>query len=156
MPATGAPRVFEDKFSFIVEIDGVAHAAFNKCSALSMEIQKVEYREGGRKHPYKSPGLVDFEDVTLERGAVADDSDLYDWAEECASIVEDAGVIEDTFRRQMDIVALDRDGTPLKRWRLRDAWVQKFTAGEWDNDANEKTIEAVVITFDSFERRSGI
>lgn len=154
MPATGAPRVFEDKFSFIVEIDGVAHAGFAKCSELSMEIDKVEYREGGRKHPYKSPGLVNFSDVTLERGAVHDDSDLWDWAEECASIVEEAGTVEPDFRRNIDIVALDRDGTPLKRWRLRDAWVQKFVAGEWDNDASEKTIESVTIVYDSFERRT--
>lgn len=155
MPATGAPRIWEDKFSFIVEIDGVAHAAFNKCSELSFEIDKVEYREGGRKHAYKSPGLVNFTDITLERGAVADDSDLYDWAEECASIVEEAGVVETDFRRNLDIVALDRDGTPLKRWRVTNAWVQKFVAGDWDNDSSEKTIEQVVVTYDSFERRTG-
>lgn len=154
MPVTGAPRIFEDKFSFIVEIDGIAHAGFQKCSELSYEIDKVEYREGGRKHPFKSPGLVNFTDITLERGAVVDDSDLYNWAEECASIVEEAGVIETDFRRNFDIVVKDRDGVPLKRWRCVDAWVQKFTGGEWDNDASEKTIEMVVITFDSFERRA--
>lgn len=154
MPVVGAPRIFEDKFSFIVEIDGIAHAGFAKCSELSYEIDKVEYREGGRKHAFKSPGLVNFSDITLERGAVADDSDLYDWAEQCASIVESAGVIETRFRRNLDIVVKDRDGTPLKRWRVRDAWVQKFVAGEWDNDSSEKTIEQVVITFDSFERRA--
>jgi len=154
MPVAGAPRVFEDKFSFIVEIDGVAHAGFQKCSELSYEIDKVEYREGGRKHAFKSPGLVNFSDITLERGAVADDSDLHDWGEQCASIVAEAGVIEPEFRRTLDIVVKDRDGTPLKRWRLTDAWVQKFVAGEWDNDASEKTIEQIVITYDSFERRA--
>lgn len=154
MAVSGAPRVFEDKFSFIVEIDGIAHAGFQKCSELSYEIDKVEYREGGRKHPFKSPGLVNFADITLERGAVADDSDLYDWAEECASVVEEAGTVEPGFRRNLDIVVKDRDGTPLKRWRVVDAWVQKFVAGEWDNDTSEKTIEQIVVTFDSFERRA--
>ena len=153
MPITGAPRIFEDKFSFIVEIDGVAHAAFQKCSELSFEIDTVEYREGGRKHAFKSPGLVNFSDVTLERGAVADDSDLYDWAVDCASIVADAGVVETAFRRTFDIVALDRNGAPLKRWRCVDVWVKKFVAGDWDNDASEKTIESVVLVIDSFERR---
>lgn len=155
MATTGAPRIFEDKFSFIVEIDGIAHAGFQKCSELSFEIDKVEYREGGRKHPFKSPGLVNFADITLERGAVADDSDLFDWAEQCASVVEEAGVVETEFRRTFDIVVKDRDGSPLKRWRCTDAWVQKFVAGEWDNDASEKTIESVTIAFDSFERRPG-
>jgi len=153
MPATGAPRVFEDKFDFIVEIDGIAHAGFQSCSELSYEIDKVEYREGGRKQPFKSPGLVNFTDITLERGAVHDDSDLYNWAEECAAIVDEGGVIEPGFRRNLDIVVLDRNGLPLKRWRVTDAWVQKFVAGDWDNNASEKTIEQVVITFDRFERR---
>ena len=154
MPTTGAPRVWEDKFSFIVEIDGVAHAAFNKCSELSFEIDTVEYREGGRKNAYKSPGLVNFADITLERGAVHDDSDLYDWAKDCASIVADAGVIETAFRRTLDIVALDRDGSVLKRWRLGSCWVKKFVAGDWDNNSSEKTIEQVVVVCDSFERRT--
>lgn len=153
MPTEGAPRIFEDRFSFIVEIDGVASAAFQSCSALEAEIDKVEYREGGRKQPFKSPGLVNYTDITLERGAVADDSDLYDWFEECASIVEEAGVVEPEFRRNFDIVVKDRNGTPLKRWRCRSAWVQKFTGGDWDNNASEKTIESVVLTFDSFKRR---
>lgn len=152
MPLPGASRVWEHKYNFIIEIDGIAHAAFNKCSELEMEIEKVSYREGGRKHPYKSPGLVDFADVTMERGAVADDSDLYDWAEECASIVAEAGTVEPAFRRNFDIVALDRAGNSIKRWRCTDAWVQKFTGGDWDNDASETTIEKVVVTFDSFRR----
>lgn len=154
MPIAGSPRIFEDKFSFVVEIDGIAHAGFQKCSELSFEIDKVEYREGGRKHAFKSPGLVNYTDVTLERGAVADDSDLHTWAEESAAVVEEAGVVEPEFRRNLDIVVKDRDGTPLKRWRLIDAWVQKYVAGEWDNEASEKTIEQVVIVYDSFEPRA--
>lgn len=154
MPETGAPRVFEDKFDFIIEIDGVAHVGFAKCSELAYEIEKTSYREGGRKQPFKSPGLVNYDDITIERAAVASDSDLYDWAEECAAIVREGGVIEPGFRRTFDIVALDRNGTPLKRWRCESAWVTKFVGGEWDNDASEKTMEKVTICFDRFQRRA--
>lgn len=154
MPVSGTARVFEDKFSFIVQVDGVTHAAYKTCSELSFEIDKIEYREGGRKHPFKSPGLVNFTDVTLERGAVVADSDLYDWARECAAIIEDAGVVDPNFRRNLDIVVKDRDGAPLKRYRLISAWVQKLVSGDWDNDASEKTMESVTITFDSYERIS--
>ncbi len=113
MPVTGAPRIFEDKFSFIVEIDGDVHAGYNNCSELSWEVDKVQYREGGRKNPFQSPGLVNFTDITLERGAVVKDSDLYEWAEQCAAVIERVGVIETLFRRDLDIVVLDRGGTPL-------------------------------------------
>jgi phage tail-like protein len=152
MPLPGASRVWEHKYNFIVEIGGIAHAAYNKCSELEMEIEKVSYREGGRKHPFKAPGLVDFSDITLERGAVADDSDLYDWAEKCASIVADAGTVEPEFRIDFDIVAMDRAGNSIKRWRISKGWVQKFTGGDWDGDSSEVTMEKVVIAFDSFRR----
>lgn len=152
MPIVGAPRVFEDKFKFIVEIDGVVHAGFNKCSELSAEIDKIEYREGGRLTSHKSPGLVNITDITLERGAVTDDSDLYDWFTTVVDIVANTGSLEDSFRRNFDIVVRDRNNQPLKRWRCRDAWPMKFVGGDWDNDASEKTMEMVTLTFDSFER----
>jgi len=152
MPVVGAPRVFEDRFKYRVEIDGVAHAGFNKCSALEAEIDKIEYREGGRLTPQKSPGLVNISDITLERGAVSSDSDLYDWFTQVVDLVANTGQIEDTFRRNFDIVVLDRDNNPIKRWRCTDAWPTKFTAGDWDNDASEHNIEMVVVTMNSFRR----
>ena len=152
MPVAGAPRVFEDRFKFIVEIDGVAHAGFNKCSELSAEIDKIEYREGGRLTAHKSPGLVNITDITLERGAVHDDSDLYDWFVQVVDMVANTGQIEDEFRRNFDIVVRDRNNVALKRWRCRDTWPMKFVGGDWDNDASEKTVEMVTITVESFER----
>ena len=152
MPVVGAPRVLEDRFKFIVEIDGVAYAGFNKCSELSAEIDKIEWREGGRLTPHKSPGLVNIADITLERGAVTDDSDLYDWFAEVVNLTANTGAVEDTFRRNFDIVVRDRDDKALKRWRCRNAWPTKFVAGDWDNDASEKTVEMITVTFDSMER----
>ena len=154
MAIAGAPRNFEDKFSFIVEIDGIAHAAFNKCSELSAELDTILYREGGSLIPSaKDPGLLNFEAVTLERGAVANDSDLYRWFEEVADAASNTGRVNPEFKRGLDIVAKDRDGSVLKRWRLTRAWAKKFVAGDWDADASEKTIEAVTLEFDYFKRR---
>lgn len=152
MPAIGAPRRFEDKFLFRVEIDGITHAGFQKCSELSAEIDVINYREGGALAADKSPGLINFTDLTLERGAVASDSELYDWFERVVDYAKDKGDIEDTFRKNLDIVILDRDKRVIKRWRLDDAWPSKFTAGEWDNDSSEKTIEMVTIVFRGFKR----
>ena len=157
MAVAGAPRSFEDKYKFTVEINGVAHAKFNKCSELSAELDKIEYREGGDLRPtVKDPGLLNFTDVTLERGAVAIDSDLYDWFEETVDYATNTGAVGPTFKRDFDIVARDRDGTELKRWRCTNAWPVKFTAGEWDNDASEKTVEMITLTYDGFKRRVNI
>ena len=42
MAIIGNPRSFHKKFKFIVEIDDVGHAGFQKCSELSVEVANVE------------------------------------------------------------------------------------------------------------------
>jgi phage tail-like protein len=150
MPVIGTPRTFHKKFKFIVEIDNVASAGFQKCSELSVEVANVQYSEGGALIPNKSPGRLTFADVTLERGATAD-QDLFDWLTEVADASANAGLNEPEFKRNLDIVQQDRDGSELRRWRLHNAWPVKFVAGDWDNEADENVIESVTLTYDFFE-----
>lgn len=143
----GAPRTFQDKFAYTIEVDGVSHAKFNKCSTLAWEFDEVAYREGGDLIPtVKDPGLLNFDDVTLERGAVFEDSDLFDWMEQVADAASNTGLVAPNFKRGFDIVLRDRDGTPKLRWRITDAWPKRFEAGDWDSDASEKTVEKVVLS----------
>ena len=150
MPVIGNPRTFHKKFKFIVEIDGVASAGFQKCSELSVEVANVQYYEGGALIPNKSPGRLTFADVTLERGATSD-KDLFDWLTQVADAAANAGLNEPEFKRNLDIVQQDRDGSTLRRWSLTGAWPVKFVAGDWDNEADENVIESVTLTFDFFE-----
>ena len=150
MAIFGTPRSFHKKFKFIVEIDNVQSAAFQKCSELSAEIAKIEYSEGGTLLPDKSPGRITVEDITLERGATAD-NDLWFWFKQVADMVKNAGAVEPGFKRTMDIVQLDRDGSELRRWTVEGAWPTKFVAGDWDNEADENVIESVTLAYDFFE-----
>ena len=150
MTVFGTPRVFAKKFKFIVEIDGVVNAGFQKCSELSVEVANIQYYEGGSLTPNKSPGRLTFADVTLERGATQD-RDLFDWLAQVANAAANAGLNEPGFKRNLDIVQQDRDGSTLRRWRLSGAWPVKFVAGEWDNEADENVIESVTLTYDFFE-----
>ena len=150
MAVIGNPRTFHKKFSFIVTIDDITHAGFQKCSELSAEVAKVEYFEGGSLIPNKSPGRLSFADVTLERGATQD-RDLFDWFQDVVVTSSGLGLAEPRFKRNLDIVQLERDGTTLRRWTLYRAWPVKFVAGEWDNTADENVIEQVTLTYDYFE-----
>jgi phage tail-like protein len=150
MPVIGNPRTFHKKFKFIVEIDGLASAGFQKCSELSVEVANVQYYEGGALIPNKSPGRLTFADVTLERGATSD-KDLFDWLTQVADAAANAGLNEPEFKRNLDIVQQDRDGSTLRRWSLTGAWPVKFVAGDWDNEADENVIESVTLTYDFFE-----
>lgn len=150
MPVLGTPRSFHKKFKFVVEIDGVASAGFQKASELSVEIANVQYYEGGSLIPNKSPGRLTFADVTLERGATMD-RDLFDWFTQVAEASANIGLKEPLFKRNLDIVQQDRDGSTLRRWSLTGAWPVKFVAGDWDNEADENVIESVTLTYDFFE-----
>ena len=150
MAVIGKPRSFHKKFKFIVEIDGVGHAGFQKCSELSVEVANVQYFEGGTLIPNKSPGRLTFADVTLERGATQD-KDLFDWFLEVANTASGLGLNDVEYKRNLDIVQQDRDGTTLRRWSLTGAWPVKFVAGDWDNEADENVIESVTLTYDFFK-----
>lgn len=154
MPVLGVPRVFHKKFKFIVEIDGIGSAAFQSMSELSAEFGTVEHREGGVLIPDKSPGLMTFADVTLARGATQD-RQLYDWFEETADAAQNAGTIDPLYKRLVSALQLDRDNTVLREWRIYNAWIKKFVAGDWDNDAEEAVIEQVILTFDYFKLIQG-
>lgn len=149
MPILGTPRSYHHKWKFVVEIDGVSSAGFQKCSELSVEVASIEYHEGGSMIPNKSPGRLKFADVTLERGATKDE-DLWDWLSEVADAAANAGLSDPAFKRTVDIVQQDRDGSTLRRWRLFGVWPTKFVAGAWDNESDENVIESVTLTFDYF------
>lgn len=149
----GTPRRFYKKFKFVVEIDGVASAGFNKCGPLSAEVGVVPYREGGKLAATKDPGLYNSEDITLERGAT-DDQDLFNWFKEVVDATNNAGTGLNVpeFKRNLDIVQQDRDGSTLARWRVFNAWPNKFGAGEWDNEAEENVMESVTLTNEFWDR----
>lgn len=149
--AAAKSRVYHKKFKFRLEWNGVTLGHFKTCSELSWEADNVEQREGGSATPNKSPGLINYTDVTLERG-VADDDDLWVLAQKTHDAASGTGEAEDDLKMSLDIVQLDRSDAEVRRWKLTGAWVKKFVAGEWDNDASENVMESVVLAYDSFTR----
>jgi phage tail-like protein len=119
-------------------------------SELSVEAAKVEYYEGGALIPDKSPGRLTFADVTLERGATRD-LELHLWFVQVARAAANAGLVAPLYKRSLDLVQLDRDGSTLRRWTLHNAWPVKYVAGEWDADSDEVVIESVTLTYDYFD-----
>ena len=157
----GGQRELHPKHLFIVDIDGFDDLGFQKCSELSYETAKIEYWEGGSNIPWKVPGRVTMTDVTLERGT-SSDYEFYNWAVAAAraSVGQfptrgDGLILSDSpggdWRRDATIIQLDRDAdSEVRGWDLKNAWVQKFVAGDWDNTADEVVIEQLTLTFDFF------
>ncbi len=150
MPIIGTPRSFHKKWKYVVEADQINSSGFQKCSELSVEAANVQYFEGGSLIPNKSPGRLTFSDVTLERGATQD-QDLFSWFQDVAITSSGFGLPDIDYKRNLDIVQQDRDGSTLRRWSITAAWPVKFVAGEWDNDSDENVIESLTLTYDFFE-----
>ncbi len=153
--AVGTPRAFDKKFKFIVDVDGLQSAAFQKCSELAAEVAKIEYYEGGALIANKSPGRITIPDITLERGATRD-NDLFTWFSAVVSLTSQLGSIEPLFKRNFDIVQMDRDGSELVRFSIHGAWPIRFSAGDWDNEADENRIESVTLSIDGWQKTFGI
>jgi phage tail-like protein len=147
----GTPRNLFAKFKFRIEIDGIAYAGFQKCSELSAEAAVIEHYEGGAIIPVKLPGRVKFPDVTLEQGA-CNDLDLYKWWLQVANVAAGQGGLgqpDPRYRRNLEIIQLERDDTIVQRWKLRNAWPSKFVAADgFDNTADEVVITSVQLTYD--------
>lgn len=157
MPSViGTNRSYHDKFKFILEISGFRYAGFSKCSELSAELATIEHHEGGVLIPNKSPGRLTYAPITLERGAT-DDLDMFGWFQECANAaagVGGIGLVDDQYKRNAEIIQLNRDDSVRRRWSIRRAWPKKFVAGDWDNGSDEKVIEQLVLEYDYFALKS--
>jgi phage tail-like protein len=152
----GTQRELHPKHQFLVSFGiGSTVTAFQKCSELSEEIANIQYWEGGSIIPWKVPGRVTMSDVTLETGA-SSNRELHDWALQVVNAAAGGfptrgrGLPTDLYMRQVDIIQLDRDATPLRQWRLFNAWPTKYTAGDWDNSVDEVVIEMLTLTYDFF------
>lgn len=152
MSVVGTPRTYDKKFAFLLEIDGFTSMRFAKVGPLEVEIAEVKQYEGGSLTPDKSPGRVDFKDITCERGATQTDFDMYLWLVSVYNAASNTGLIEPLFKRHGDLVQLNRAGLPIKRWTIFGAWPKMFTAGDWDNNADENVIEKLVLCYDRFVR----
>ena len=150
MPITGSERKFHTKFKFRVELDEFTYAGFKSCSEIAAEVAVIEHSEGGVLAADKSPGRVTFPNVTLARGATQD-KEMYQWFLQVANAAANTGDVDPSYKRTLDVVQLDRDDTVLRRWRLFSAFPSKFSAGDWDNDADENVVEQLDLAYHHFE-----
>jgi len=153
MTILGVPTNYKHKYRFVVEIDDFARAYFTKMGELSAEIGKIEIWEGGALTANKEAGRVEFADVTLERGA-SNDEDCYIWFKDVVEAYRDAGTVPRFYKRNIDLVEMDRAGNEVNRWTVEEAWPSKFVAGEWDNEADEVVMESLTLTYRLFKKPS--
>src|SRR4029077_19755560 len=116
------------QFNFLVDLGTGAtdgpQAGFQECSAISMSVDVIEYRNGNEKenNPRKLTGLAHVADVTLKRGIIGSLS-LYQWLNDIRNGNTNA-------LRTVVIQLQNEDHTAtVVTWKLLRARIIKHTSG---------------------------
>lgn len=123
-------------FHYLVEWGG-RRTGFSEVSGLDIEVQPIEYREGNSPEysALKMPGIPKYTNVTLKRGIIRGDNELYEWLSTTA--------LNTVERRDVTVHLLNEQHEPVVTWKLRNAWITRLEGPTLDATANEVAIETV-------------
>ena len=134
---------------FRVQISGLYNASFTNVSGLSADLSMFEYREGGENsYVHHLPDHSQFGDVTLQKGVIRNDSDLWYWFRSYYQLEGTTNVpilsMRPRFFRDVTITVLSNNGISLVIYRLYRAWVKSITPGTLD--AHQSAYHGVSVT----------
>jgi phage tail-like protein len=124
-------------FHFTVSWGG-DNIGFSEVSGLSVENQPIEYRDGlmsAKTLPLKRPGLRKAGNISLKRGIVAANNDLYTWFNNFGE--------PNVTRRTLVITLLNDEGNPVFVWTISEAWPVKCEGPGLKASGNEIAIETL-------------
>lgn len=160
----GAPRTYSAdplrSYKFRITIDGspggfsIDGLGFQSISGLGTTVDVIEYREGGDPESMrKLPGLVQFDNLTLERGKYigAQGADLLNWMRRVWDPV--TGAHAEDFRAKIVITLLTTvggtDARPACEWTVYQAWPVSYKVGDLQTSSSELLIDTVEIAYEN-------
>lgn len=177
MARTGTQDALE-KFRFLVETTipdakggtkSLTRAGFHDMQMPKRTTNKITYREGGDPDVMAiSAGLSTMEDVTLSRGAIADDgkaaNDFLTWAKSVhnptagnlgygTQAASGGNGSSNVYRADVTITMLNREGKAVRAWKLYNAMPVSFVPGSDLNakEDGEKSMEALTLAYEDFQ-----
>jgi phage tail-like protein len=111
---------------------------FSDVSGLTQERQAIEYRDGlmsGDQLPLKRPGLTKANNISLKRGIVQGDNELYNWFNNNG--------LPNVERRDLLISLLNDENNPVMVWSISQAWPVKCEGPGLKATGNEIAIESI-------------
>lgn len=121
---------------FYVMFDDKAQGVFTEVSGLQVEMDVMEYQEGGNNgFVHRLPGYTKISNLTLKRGMTSS-NEFYKWFMEVAS-----GKIK---RRHVSVMMYDVEGKKLMQWDFTNAYPVKWIGPQFratDTAAAIETLE---------------
>ncbi len=109
---------------FKVSIEDVGDLSFYEVSGLDIELDDIEYSAGDSKELAKiqMPGLSKHGDIILKNGTFQNDGKFWDWIGKTK--------LNTIKRTSVTISLLDNEDSPIKTWKLLNAWPKKVSVEE--------------------------
>jgi phage tail-like protein len=134
-------------FNFWVQLLGAGitqiDAGFVTVSTPEMTIEGVEYKSGVMKQKQKYPGQKTFNDITLTRGLLKNQTDFY-------SIAMLSQTQQGAYRFDCDIIQNHRDGSQRIYHLLNCQVTRCKVAGDLDANASDIAVEEMDIQYEDF------
>ena len=110
-------------------------ALFTEVSGLQIEMQVMEYEEGGTNNfIHRLPGRLKVGNVTLKRG-LTKSNEFLKW---CMGVR-----VQNVERRNVTVVMYDVAGKPVVRWNFTGAYPVKWVGPQFTADSSGMAIESV-------------
>ncbi|HLN46517.1 MAG TPA: phage tail protein [Candidatus Sulfotelmatobacter sp.] len=158
MPQSNVNRTRFDpykNFKFRIKWDGRYVAGVSKMSALKRTAEVVKHREGGDPSSNrKSPGRMEYEAITLERG-VTHDLEFEKWANKVWNYGAGLGseVSLKDFRKDIIIEVYNEAGQLMIAYKIYHCWVSEIQAlPDLNGNANAVAIQHIRIENEGWER----
>ena len=131
-------------FRFVVELEGIAAAAFAEVGGIQTEIGTEDYHEGGaNEFVHKLPTGAKQPALTLQRG-ITDSDALWKWQLDV--------VRGKVTRKTVRIMVLDSEGQEKIGWRCLKAFPTKWVGPALKADGNAVAIERLELAHMGIER----
>ena len=134
-------------YSFGLEFDGVVIKQIQEVSGLKLEQDVIELKHNTNDGKYaikKLPGRPKAGEVTLTRGLTADQS-FEKWVK-----ASQFGQMSDA-RKGGAIIVFDFVGSPVKRYKLTNAWPKSLEIGSLKAGDTSVLTEKLVLTYEMIE-----
>lgn len=132
-------------FRFLVEIDGIASAAFTRVKGLSREIKHESFREGGvNDYEHKLVSQVSYPPLVLERGLAL--TNLWQWTQDVTN--------GEIVRRKISIRVQTEAGVPAPglAWHADGAFPVKWSCSDLDANSSQVLMESVELAHHGLRR----
>jgi len=146
----GNPR---QKHQFLVRVDGIESAWFEKATLPEKEVEVDEFNPAGSVRPTKFAGRAKFSDCTLEKGMMADGADLTAWNWLTSANDTQAGELGDpsTYRKDIEVCHVDRVGNVIQTWKMKETFCSKISWGDNEGGSSDHVIETLTLTVGDLE-----